>query len=494
MGVEPVARVGGVGVGRREGVDVARVLALLIVVLGHLLLAVVERPHDEVRGANLLALHPGWALLAVAAPMPVFFAAGGWANATATLAAAAPRLRTLVGLGAVAVVAWSIAVALATLFGGGDSGIVGDGARVATQPLWFLAAYVPFAAAGGSLARLARHIRVVLPAMLALLLALDVARFGFDAPEWIGWPGFFLAWGTPWLLGAWWRHRVESAGLGTEVLPDAQRMAGAHSVEAGSGPGRGRGGRQGLDEQTVAGAAPAEAGTDPGSGRSHGGRRGFDERATGWALAAGGTLACLALVHLGGYAPALIDAVPGARSNTTPPTLYTAVAGIAQVGVLLVVAPALDRAGRRWRRLWSQAGEAAVGVYVWHLTALTLCVAVIAAGFPVPERLTTLWWLTRPVWWVAILAVTAAFVGLTAAVRSRLGGRRRTATAQRQAAPVPVPVAGVIVTSAAAALVGLRGPRHLEVALVCSALFLAGWFLLGAGSGALRSAGGRGLR
>jgi hypothetical protein len=264
-------------------------------------------------------------------------------------------------------------------------------------------------------------------------------------------------------LGAWWRHRVESAALTAGVRPDTQATAGADS---------------------------AEAGTEPDPGRGDGGRRGFDERATGWALAAGGALACIALVHLGGYAPALIDAVPGARSNTTPPTLYTAMAGIAQVGVLLVVAPALDRAGRRWRRFWRQAGEAAVGVYVWHLTALTLCVAAIAGGFPVPERLTTLWWLTRPVWWAAILAVTAAFVGLTAAVRSRRRGRRRTGTAPRQAAPVPV-VAGVIVTSAAAALVGLRGPRHLELALVCSALFLAGWFLLGAGTNADADAGRR---
>ncbi|HEV7762141.1 MAG TPA: acyltransferase family protein [Acidimicrobiales bacterium] len=419
--------------GRRDGIDVARILALLLVVLGHLLLAVVDRRHGEVRGANLLALHPGWALVAVAAPMPVFFAAGGWANATSTLAAAAPRLRTLVGLGTVAVGAWSLAVLGTTVLNDGDSGIVGDGARVATQPLWFLAAYVPFAAAGGQLARLARHLRVVLPAVLATLLALDVARFGLDAPDWIGWPGFFLAWGTPWLLGAWWRHRVETAA-------------------EGSGPR-------------------------------------FDERATGWALAVGGAVACVGLVHLAGYAPALIDAVPGARSNTTPPTLYTALAGVAQVGLLLVCAPALDRAGHRWRRFWSQAGEAAVGVYVWHLTALTLCVAAIAAGFPVPDRLTWLWWLTRPLWWVAILAVTAGFVALTAVVRARQRGRRtEPASPTRPTRPTAV-VLGVAVTSAGAALVGLRGPRHAEMAVLCSALFGAGWLLLGARPARLRRAG-----
>jgi hypothetical protein len=242
---------------------------------------------------------------------------------------------------------------------------------------------------------------VVLPAVLATLLILDVSRFALHGPEWIGWPGFFLAWGTPWLLGAWWRHQVEASNDGGQ----------------------------------------------------------FDERRAGLILAGAGTLGCLALVHLAGYSPALIDAVPGARSNTTPPTLYTAVAGIAQVGVLLTAGGLLDRAGRRWRKLWSQAGEAAVGVYVWHLSALTLCVAAIAAGFPVPERLTPLWWLTRPLWWAAVLAVTAAFVAATAAVRSKLSRSRRP-TDDSPARPHLVPaIAGVAVTVAGAALVGLHGPR-----------------------------------
>jgi hypothetical protein len=74
----------------------------------------------------------------------------------------------------------------------GAAGIVGDGARIATQPLWFLAAYVPFAAAGLRLAKLAsRHVVASVGTCLAVLALLDVARFRFDAPTWVGWPGFF---------------------------------------------------------------------------------------------------------------------------------------------------------------------------------------------------------------------------------------------------------------------------------------------------------------
>lgn len=411
---------------RRDAVDVARVLALVIVVLGHLLLAVIDRDGGSVRGANLLALHPGWVWVAALAPMPVFFAAAGWANATTPFAGAVPRVRALVGLGAVVVCAWSAAV-LAMVAITGDAGIVGDGARVATQPLWFLAAYVPFVAAARPVAELAaRRGAALVGACLTALALGDLARFRFGAADWIGWPGFFLAWGVPWIAGAAWRARSERGGL--------------------------------------------------------------HERRVGIALAACAAASAGGLVVLAGYEPALIDAVHGARSNTTPPTLYTALAALAQVGMLLAVAGALDRLGRRFRSFWDRAGEVAVGVYVWHLTALVMCAAVIAGGFPVPERLTWLWWTTRPLWWAAVLGVTIAFVASTNRVRA---AARRRAHGPTSTVPVATAVpevstvraaAGVVTTAAAAALVGLRGPRTAALALACSVLFVAAWWLLGSSS------------
>jgi hypothetical protein len=404
---------------RRDAIDVARVLALAMVVAGHLTLAVIDRPHGKVRGANLLALHPGWAMLLAAAPMPVFFAAGGWANATATLPHAVRRLRVLAALGAVVVTAWSIAVAVAVL-ATGHPGIVGQGARLATQPLWFLAAYAPFSAAGRWLARTAGHHPVLMiGGCLAGLAVLDLARFSFDTGTDIGWIGFALAWVVPWLAGGWWRHRVEHGGLA--------------------------------------------------------------ERRTGAVIAATSMAAGIVLVHVFGYSPALIDAVPGARSNTTPPTLYTAVAGLAQFGVLLMLAAPLDRLGRRWRRAWDRAGAAAVGVYAWHLTALSLCAAAVAAGVPVPDRLTVAWWLTRPIWWAAVLAVTVGLVLATDRVRRRPDGSAGTsssgATSTGAASPVRL-VAGVAMLTGAAAAVGLEGPHSLPLAAAWSGLFIGAWALL----------------
>jgi hypothetical protein len=398
---------------RRNAIDVARVGALLIVVLGHLSLAVIDRPGGHVRGANLLALHPGWAFVVAIAPMPVFFAAAGWAHTTSDLSVASARLSALVGLGAVVVAAWSIGV-LATFVVAGHAGVVGDGARIATQPLWFVAAYAPLVPLGRWLARLAStNIVVVVGGVLGILALLDFARFALDAPELIGWLGFYLAWATPWLLGAWWRSRYETGGL--------------------------------------------------------------DERRVGLALVAGAIAVGALLVVFANYSPALIDAVPGKRSNTTPPTLYTAVAAIGQVGVLLLMANWLDRVGTRFRQLLDRAGELALGIYAWHLTALALCGALLAAGWlPAPERLTTVWWLTRPLWWVLVLGLAAGFVLLTSLVRERL--RRRTAS--RASPPSYQAAVGVALAVAGGAMVGLRGPRSVTLAAECAALFITGWLLL----------------
>ncbi len=200
----------------------------------------------------------------------------------------------------------------------------------------------------------------------------------------------------------------------------------------------------------------------------------FDERRVGIALLVGGAVAAAALTTWAGYSAALIDTGAGARSNTTPPGLYTAVAGIAQVGALLLLAPALDRLGQRHRRRWDQAGTAAVGVYVWHLTALALCVGVVSLGLPVPTRLTPAWWLTRPLWWSAVLGVTGALVATTATVRGRLGAHARS----RPPANVVRLGAGVVVATCGAALVGLEGPRTAGLAAACAGAFVGGWWLL----------------
>ncbi|MGA7758547.1 MAG: hypothetical protein WCA90_05330 [Ilumatobacteraceae bacterium] len=397
--------------GRRGAIDVARVGALVMVVIGHLGLAVIDRgPDGALRGANVLALHPGLAWLAMLAPMPVFFAAAGWANATATPRSAAPRLGRLVGLSAVVVVLWSVS-SVGELLVRGGGGVVADGGRLATQPLWFLAVYVPFAALGSTIAGLAERPLLALGGCVAGLVVLDVVRFGFGAPELVGWPGFFLAWGVAWLLGAWWRLRWQT-------------------------------------------------------GWTH-------ERRTGALLAVAGSAVACGLVIFAGYDPSLIDAVEGQRSNTTPPGLFTAVAGVVQVGFLMMIADWLDRVAARARGVFDRAGEASVAVYVWHLTSLALCAAVIAAGLWAPPRFSTGWWLTRPLWIAAVLGVTGLLAGATAL------GRRRSHDEIVPRSPSTARIAiGLVAATVGAGVVGLLGPRTLPSATLAAVAFLTGWWCL----------------
>jgi len=412
---------------RRGAIDIARSGALVLVVIGHLTLAVIDRgPDGSLRGVNLVALHPGWYWLTALAPMPIFFAAAGFANSSSSLTGSAQRLRTIVGLGAVVVGVWSLA-SMIELAVRGDGGIVADGARIATQPLWFLAAYVPFTAVGSRLATLARQPVLVIIAALSALTAIDVARFVGDAPRWIGWPGFFLAWGIPWLLGAWWRQRSIDWRL--------QR-----------------------------------------------------EQRVGIGLAVSAIAVCVALVEWGGYSPALIDAVPGRRSNTTPPTLFTAFAGITQVGVLMVVASPLDRVADRARRALQRAATISIGIYVWHLTALSLCAAVLAAGVRTPTRLSLSWWLTRPLWFALVLGVTVA---LTRTTRLAQRPRRKAGATEGDSVAPRHAVLAVVLATIGAAVVGVIGPRTPAGAISGTIGFASGWWFLRATSQHRRSAAGQ---
>ena len=380
----------------------------MLVVLGHLSLAVIDRgPDGALRGDNVLALHPGLAWVAMLAPMPVFFAAAGWANATSTPVGSARRLRSLVGVGAAVVAVWS-AASMVELLVRGEGDIVADGARIATQPLWFLAAYVPFAACGAWLAGIARRPVISIGVCLGVLATLDIARFALDAPKAIGWPGFFFAWVVPWLAGAAWRRRHEAGQ--------------------------------------------------------------FDEVRLGLVIAGVATAAAVGLVLAAGYFPSLIDAVEGERSNTTPPTLFTSVAALVQVGLLMVAGDGLDRLARRWRGLLDRAGEAAVGVYVWHLSGLALCAAALAAGLWAPQRFSLGWWLTRPLWFAAVLGVTALLVGLTSKARRGKPPGEGSGSARVWA--------GLVFTTVGAGIVGLWGPRTVAGAIASVVGFGGGWWLL----------------
>ena len=393
---------------RRGAIDAARAASLILVVVAHLAMVVLDRgPSGALRGTNLFQLYPSFEWLTLLSPMPLFFVASGWANVGSPLASRAARIRVLVTLAVVLTALWS-AITVIERFATGRHGIFSDGARISTQPLWFLTAWVPLTAAGALLSRVSRRPLITVPACLLVVAAGDLARFTFDAPRWVAYPGFFFAWAIPWILGAWWRQRTERSPL--------------HEMRTGS--------------------------------------------LTALIAAAVAAVLCARF----GYHAALIDAVPGHRSNTTPPTLFTAVASLVQVGMFMMVAGRLDLAAGRRTTLLRRLSAIAPGIYVWHLTALSVMGALLNIGLWAPDRLSWQWWSTRPVWWTLIVALSIA---LSYASRSLLDAPRSAAAPARGRLAI-----GVASITVSAGLVGLYGPDTVGMATASTLLMVVGWWLI----------------
>ncbi|MFA9565360.1 MAG: acyltransferase [Acidimicrobiales bacterium] len=343
-------------------IDLVRVGAITAVVLGHWLVAGLERGDGGLITVNALGpvevLRPVTWFFQV---MPLFFVAGGaanhasWTNARRRGATApewvAGRLTRLVRPTLVLALAWAAAVAIPALTGF-ESLVVADAAWVAGVPLWFLAAYVPTIALAPMLSRLGDRapVRVVAALAGATILA-DVVGIGAGVT-----PVRFLNLLAPWLLfqqlGFWWR-----------------------------------------ENRLPAGAAAAR-----------------------WSLVFLG--ATVAATTLGPY-PVSMVSVPGeALGNTSPPTVTLVLLGCTHLFAVRALLRPL-----RWVTGWRPAqavllvvGSSAMTVYLWHFTALVIvAVGALALGLPLAEVGGTAWWLAKPLW---ILASGVVLAGLIRVFRS----------------------------------------------------------------------------
>ncbi|MGW4048975.1 acyltransferase family protein [Streptomyces sp. NPDC004721] len=132
------------------------------------------------------------------------------------------------------------------------------------------------------------------------------------------------------------------------------------------------------------------------------------------AMAVGGGAAFAALVTLGPFPVSLIFVTGQAPSNTNPPSVAMLAWVVAQVGLCLLVAPAVRRfLDREWVwRLVQSVGGASMTLYLWHM----LPVLVVAAAFyltalaPEPAFGSGGWWALRAPWLLVLGLVLAGFV------------------------------------------------------------------------------------
>ncbi|MFH9711427.1 acyltransferase [Streptomyces luteogriseus] len=209
--------------GRDRAVDALRAAAVLGVVLGNWLVSALVSDGPTLRTASPLQHMPWLAPISwMFQTLAVFFLVGGH---VATRGHASARARgvpyrqwltgrlTRLGKPVVAVLGlWTVA-ALALLLSGAEFGTVRTLVKLALSPLWFLLVFAGLTAATPLLTRL----NPLWP--LAVVLHVDLLRFGLGGPSWLGWVNVAAAWAVPYTLGAaWTRGELERRRSGWVLL------------------------------------------------------------------------------------------------------------------------------------------------------------------------------------------------------------------------------------------------------------------------------------
>ncbi|MGW5851086.1 acyltransferase family protein [Streptomyces sp. NPDC055254] len=194
--------------GRDRSVDALRALAIFGVVLGHWLVTALTTADGGLSVTSPLAPMPWLAPVSwVFQTLAVFFLVGGHvaARGHASARQRGDSYRTWVGqrMGrlfrpvAAVLVLWAV-VAGGMLLGGASPDTVRTLVKLVLSPLWFLLVFAALTAATPLVARL----HPLWP--LAVVAGVDVWRFGFGGPEWIGWVNVAAGWLVPFTLGAAW--------------------------------------------------------------------------------------------------------------------------------------------------------------------------------------------------------------------------------------------------------------------------------------------------
>ncbi len=386
---------------RNRVVDFWRAAAILVVIFGHWLAASIWlAPGGDLELLNSLEWVPGagWVTWLVQV-MPVFFLAGGYANARALEQVSRGRQKRHVWVTArirrlftpVVPLLTTWVVLIIALRGLIPARVLQAGAMAATVPLWFMAVYLVLVAlAPFTHAWWRRRGATSIVVLFAVVAAIDAARLVFDVPL-IGWVNFLFAWAGMHQLGYLWSD---------------------------------------LDRSGI----PAR---------------------TGWAVATASLGALIGLTAFDVYPVAMLG-IPGAQlTNVTPPTLAIGLLGGAQLGVIWGTQRLVRRVTSSvlgWHIVVSVSGVM-MTLYLWHLTAMAL---VGATGLSTLNGLvfsvepgTAVWWLTRPVWLAVLTVVTLGLVAIFARFEWRISDRPAPAT--------PAVVAGTLLAASAVAMVAVEG-------------------------------------
>src|SRR5262245_44639406 len=310
---------------RDRYVDFLRILSIVVVVLGHWLMAVVTWHGDTFRTGNVIALVPGlWAATWLLQVMPLFFFVGGFANAVTIdafrrrgLSASefvTSRVRRLILPVAVLLVVW-LPAAVVLEHVGMPPRVLHSATRLVCQPLWFIGVYLLVVGLAPAMRDVHARIRGgALLALAATVVIVDAARFALGLSA-IGYVNVLLVWLFAQQLGFFYAD----GSLATV------------------------------------------------------------RRTTLVRIGAAAVVLLIALTTWGPYPHSMVG-LPGERvSNMSPPTLCLLVLTVFQVCLVMLVRPLAQRWLAR-PRVWTAviAGNGVImTIFLWHLTALLIALSAL---------------------------------------------------------------------------------------------------------------------
>lgn len=342
--------------------DFLRAFSIVVVVLGHWLIAVIRWEDGHIAVHNAVGHQRGlWLATWFLQVMPIFFFVGGFAHAVGWDSVRRSggglrmflgrRLERLLRPTLVFAAVWVVIEVVLHLTDTGAPGIL-RGTFLPFGPLWFLGVYMVVVAATPAMSRLHARYRIGVPLALAAgVVAVDAIRFGtgFDG---IGWANLLLVW-----------LAVHQAGF---------FHADGSLVAAG--------------------------------------------RRVWWTLVGTGLSALIVLTNLTEmvghlwYPRSMVGVDIEPVSNMSPPSLAILALATWQIGAAMLMRRRVGRwlSGRKpWTRVIAVNGVI-MTLFLWHLTALVVVILVLhPLGFGTETTTSARWRLERPLWILAPALVLA---------------------------------------------------------------------------------------
>ena len=383
---------------RNRVVDFLRAAAITVVVLGHWTIIAVDAdggilPHGVLDGATWT--HP---LTWIFQVMPIFFLVGGYSNALSWRSARRKdvryaewlrtRLRRL-GIPLIPLLLAWLVIGVVAVVAGAPNATVQLASQMALIPTWFLAAYLMvIIVAPPCLLLWERFGWFSILGVLALAAVVDALSLAANQPL-LGYPNYLLVWAAFHQFGyAWLDGRL--SGTGRRLL-----------------------------------------------------------------LAVIGLVGLLLLVTVGPYPVSMITSAADDISNSSPTRITMAFLGMLQAGLVLSLEKPLTALLRR-PGLWFVTvlvNQRIMTWFLWHLTVMVGLAHVLLAldaRALLPEPLSGVWWATRPLWALVLLALTGVVVLVMGRFETPL-------TDERPAPPVWKPLAAGVTVIAGLAVMANVG-------------------------------------